>query len=292
MRSRWLACLVAAGVGCRDSGTVAVERPATIQRSPSIELASALTPNLALQLQGGLLPVGNGSTQAEIEISAGRAAELATIFARRFGPYNRTIYEKAAGPIDFASLVAGPRVFLVHSPYQPLSAEYAKPSRKAYGSYYVLNMLQSGRPVLSVAVSALAGDVEVRGGRLIPPKYYGNEFIMLPLPPSIEYPITPERAAQLASEATGKRVKSPPLLIGTTDRWAPQYGRWQLALDGTAADTVYVSWDGQVWLGRHRASEHRASLVRERDRASETRSVALRSGVPDELVRYSKGGPQ
>jgi len=248
---------------------------------------------MAVHSIAGRLPVG--SMPVEGNITEAEAAQLALTFARQFGPFNRSIYERAVGrSVNFNALTAHPRVLLTHSQYQPVSDLYSMPSRNALGSYYLVTLTEAERPVLSVAVSALAGDVQVLNGRLVPPKVYGNEFVMLPLWNGIEYPMSPESAVRLAAERTRRRVSELPVLLAPSaaSRWAPQYAIWRVVLErGPGFDTAYVSWDGGVWESTA-GGPHSASALLSAGLAPATVVLRLRPGVPTALRPYPMEGAQ
>jgi hypothetical protein len=176
-----------------------------------------------------------------------------------------------------------------------LSDEYDRPSRKDLGSYYLVTLRQAGDPVLSVAVSVLAGDLLVQDGRIHFPKSFGSEFIVIPYWRGHEYPISPERAAMIANEAVGRRVVSLPelLLPPVTDRWAPQYSMWRVVLEGDhgSLDTSYVSWHGEVLRGgRGHSRVHRAEATRTGNTTSEQAHLRIRADVPDRFTHVTRGG--
>mgnify|MGYP001596594024 CR=1 FL=1 len=226
-------------------------------RTETISLSEAVTPKVAAGLSlEGRFDVAVSANEPGIEITPARAAELALAFAQQYAPYSRSLFEKAAGRrLDFQKLLADGRVFYAQSPYDELDARYSKPMQKAAGGYYIVNLLQDGQPALSVAVSAKASDVEIRGGRLLFPRHNGNEFLALGVRRgNREFPIAPELAAVRAAEQSGAKVAAAPTLImpafGT---FAPHYARWRIPLDrpvatisGESVSVVYSEWDGRI----------------------------------------------
>jgi hypothetical protein len=267
------------------------------QRTPTISLEQAITGDAVASLREGLFQVGVPPDEPEVEITAERAVDLAVALVRQFGQSNRTTYEAAVGrSLRFNDMRADARVFFVRSPYGPIDHKYAKPSRKFLGGHYIVNLRQDGIIVLSVSVSALAGDLSIQDGRIVFPSFYGNEFVIVPVRPRWEYPIGPERAVRLASELAGPRVKEAPVLVrhGVTNLWAPQYGLWRVVFErparttgGSLVDTAYVSWEGDV-LTRSASTEPDRFLLTLADRSgSELVVLPSRPGIATRLTHTS-----
>ena len=166
-------------------------------------------------------------------ITAGQAREQAVAAAKTFGPALRPYLERNhGGPIDFSTLVPG-RTFYGASPYeQTLPADFHPGFRKAAGPYYLVILMEKGAPILNVAVSAYNTDVNVSDGRIggFAPRH-GEDFRIVAVKPG-ETPMTPERAAQIASTFARTRVAEAPHYEAPGLRQGiPQTGTWRVHLE-------------------------------------------------------------
>lgn len=161
------------------------------------------------------------------------------------------------------------------------------------GSFYLVTIVQDQRPVLSVAVSALASDVTINSaGRLQRPNVFGNEFRVRSIRPGDEFPISPELAARIGAEQTGARISAPPTLVAPPAGSAlPQFGRWLMQLDrsvtstdGRTVDAIYVDHAGKVLLPATTSLPEQRRLVRASDGLTELVSLKARPGRAHRLL--------
>jgi hypothetical protein len=104
-------------LGCADGNPLRSRPLSSPQRTPTGALDDALASELAAHLVNGRLTLPLEASPAH-EIASEEAARLALTYARQFGHFNRSIYERAAGfEIAFDQLEADTRVFLARSPY-------------------------------------------------------------------------------------------------------------------------------------------------------------------------------
>lgn len=228
---------------------------------------------------------------------------MARTFARQYGPFNRSIFEAGAGhPINFDSLVPSPQVFYAHSAYDTLPDRYSRPAKKGHGSYYLVTLEMKSTPIITVAVSALAGDLSIRSGKISHPRIHGNEFRMYPIRRGFEVPISRERAVRIASEFTGVKVREIPELVAPpVHDLAPQHSRWRIVLDHQVLfsneigkpidrDTVYVDWEGHVVVesARSAAPDRHVIVLAGDSIQTEIGTFAARPGFPRHFQRVTR----
>ncbi|MEA3245567.1 MAG: hypothetical protein U9Q74_05370 [Gemmatimonadota bacterium] len=196
-------------------------------------------------------------------ISSDVAADLAEKYVRVFGPFLRHPWEDQHGSrIDFAALKRGPRVVRSDSPIGATPADAGRSALKAWGPYYLVDLLGPGetRRTMTVGVSVYASDIEIteRGIQATGP--WGNEFrVWVAGPADIGEPrMSPEEAVRVAYLAFGARIRSVPTFVRVAPDVAPEIGRWRLELEhpvpmqnlATArrvlGDVVFVDRDGRL----------------------------------------------
>ena len=284
--------------GCATSG----DAPTAIDL-PMKELASIVTSDVARNLTAAgefVLPAAVKPASAPI-ISSERAADLAVSYLRTWGQFLETSWEfqRGGGDIDLTTLQPASRVFFAATPYQLLENVVHPANRKSFGPYYLVTFTSSGEPVLSIAVSAYNTDLGIdEKGMIVLPKYSGNDFIPLGLHAGRPWPMSPERAANIAAAATGARVASTPRLVLASKEWVPQAALWRITLDQPVAvrgkETRVRYATNEVFVGPHgtlkvprgpQPSEVAARVVtrlptREVPHDHGTRSIGMVPGMP------------
>ncbi|MGH8527162.1 MAG: hypothetical protein ACREXY_24035, partial [Gammaproteobacteria bacterium] len=231
-RTRILVVLAIPLAACHEPERLVLGPP------PEAELRSAISASLATSLDPrGQFPHPVQSSRQTI--GPARAIELAEAWRNTFAMNLVSAMEKDHGaPIDLQALTHDPRVLLAESPYD-IDASSPKPMRKAFSDYFLVNYKSgNGAIILSIAVSAIADDLEIVNGRLRFPKYFGNEFFMLAAPRDRPegLPFSPERAAVIAHERFSGIVTNVPRLLirgispPSRARGAPQYAIWSVPL--------------------------------------------------------------
>lgn len=232
------------------------------------------------------------------QISAAEAAEQAVVHMRMFGPLVRKYLEEQHGaPLDFARLEADPRVYYATTPYeQTIPPDFHPGLRKNLGPYYLVVLRSSGRPVLSVAVSAYNTDFVVRNGELHFPVNHGNNFMPQGAHVGREFsmPVSPERAVQIVAEATGARVVAVPALSLPQQTYVPQFARWRIALDRPVrvrgVETGQVRDVRELYVGNRgvisvpRTEQPGPVRVRDPEQEGEVR-INAREGMPTAFER-------
>lgn len=298
MRNGWLGLTAAVILaGCSEGLPPEPSEGGARQRAATVSVTQALTPQLAAILRAdGTLPIAS-EHQVGSEITPSRATELAVAFLREYGKYDRSVMEKVLGfQLRFDDLVPSERVFFAHSPYGEIDPRYSKPTAKAFGPYYLVSLMQDGVPAISIAVSAKASDLGMKGGKIVAPRRRGNEFHWLAIPQHVEFPITPERAVRIVSAETGALIASMPTLVAAiATREYPQYSRGRMILnkpvtvtlvDGSFAltDTVYVDWNGRLLV--RAARDQQADVARLRLAAGRADSEDVRLPTRPDFARH------
>jgi hypothetical protein len=118
---------------------------------------------------------------------------------------------------------------------------------------------------VSLAIAAGAADLSVVNGAIHPGAERGGEFFSLGIPSTWESPVgvTPERAAQLVGQATGRLIARAPKLIAASPRVAyPQGSTWQFELESPIpvrgvsdrvnrqTDRIHAGFHARVGLNR------------------------------------------
>lgn len=170
-------------------------------------------------------------------IDEGRALELAVAYLRTVGGNSALIAqlqsERRGGPVNIDRLKASNRVEAALSAYETTPPEYGAATLRSRGSAFIVRFLEDDEPVISVAVAAHATDVTIVDGKLQFPADFGNEFAIAgdPIGQGFETPISPERATQIAAEATGAKIDRQPLLRRPEWLFSVFYSRWLLHFD-------------------------------------------------------------
>ena len=206
-------------------------RPVDIRRHISEALAARLDSRgrfvLPAPAAGAYSQVTPGEA-AELALFAGQDAGRSTLFRSR-------LEEVHGAKIDFSKLRANSRVYYAATPYEPIPATFHPGLRNFYGPYYLVELEERGRPVVSVAVAAY-GEARVRDGQLIfpdrVPLLHGNEFQVQGIPRGKRYsiPVSPEQAVALVGSATHTRIVQIPELIRPEVYYASQFVRWKVTL--------------------------------------------------------------
>ena len=184
---------------------------------------------------GGLFETEPAAAEPFAQITPETAREQALAAVRAFGPGLRSYLESGHGaPIDFNSLRAT-RVYYGTSAYdQTLPSDLVLGLRKILGPYYFVVLSSGGEPAVSVAVSAYNTNIRVENGELrFLTLQQGHDFRLKGIKRGeIEgLPVSPERAVQLASTATGLRIASAPRLQLATALQIPQAAWWRIRLE-------------------------------------------------------------
>jgi hypothetical protein len=187
-------------------------------------------------------------------ITEARARDLAAAYVWTFatnpGFASLLQVQRGGASTDLSAPEPASRVEFAESPYEPVTTETSAPSRRSYGPFFVVRMLERGMPFLSLRVSAYATDVNIANGMLVFPSHSGGEFDWFGIPPAIvdQNPISPEVATETVAKATGAKVDEVPVLVAPHRDYAFQFARWKLRLDRPV--TLRVVSSGRQVLGR------------------------------------------
>jgi hypothetical protein len=229
-------------------------------------------------------------------ITSERAAELATTWAKQFGPFNRTLIETGfQRRVDFARLTAG-SVSLAESPYRDLSPELPMPEKKAIGPYYIVTLEQDGVPAVAVSVSAFSTDLTIKNGVIVFPLYSGHDFGWIGIRSGHHFPYPENAAVEAVQSRSGVRVAGPATLVRPAlGTWSPLYARWRIPLtahvlvrtqQGPSAelltDVVYVDQRGHLYV-----QTDNVEAPGLRDDPSDS-GPAVRNGMALNFVRVSE----
>jgi hypothetical protein len=246
MRSRAVTGLVAVAlvVACDDQ---------TPSMGPRIGGASALhvTGEAARQIEefGQFRLAG----PAAGELAEAQAIALARAYMIGAAPWIGGVWERDRGArIDVRRLTACPRAYYAASAFA-LPTDAQPSLQQAVGPQWLVSMCSpDGMPVLSVAVSALATDLRVEGGRLVGPG--GGQFTSAGIPARLSgVPVAPEEAVRLAAAGVGRRVTDVPELVLAGGPYAPQLAKWRLRLESPVtargAKSGVAQTTSEVYLG-------------------------------------------
>jgi hypothetical protein len=196
---------------------------------------SAVTAEVARSLTSSGLFVLRGPLSAGLaELSEDQVRNIARIWVKQFFPWVRGSIETDRGAkIDPAKLTVCSRVYYAESPYQTLD-EIADggAARRAYGPWWLVPLCIEGVPQVLLGVSSYATEIEIQGDQLRLSNSSGTEFVWRGIPMGArDFPVSPERATQLAAQATGSRIASIPRLVMPHFRdGGPALARWELML--------------------------------------------------------------
>jgi hypothetical protein len=166
------------------------------------------------------------------QVDASRADALGDAFEQTFGSFLVGTYDQDRGgsPIDIDGLTGCGRTYLAISPYADLPAGSPANVTRFVGTQWMVSLCNGPLPVISVAVSVYASDVQLQQ-RIIASQPAPNDFSDAAIPVGGSIPISPERAVQIAALATGRRITEVPELVLPSTPHAPQLARWRLILD-------------------------------------------------------------
>jgi hypothetical protein len=205
--------------------------PTALRGSLTSEAAKSLNQNGQFQLAG---PAAGAR-----ELSGTQAVQIADVWARQFAPkIRRTLERERGGPIAFERLRSCGRPLYAESAFEPLSAALPAGIRRAYESKWLVGLCAGKELQVSLAIAAGAADLAVVDGAIRQGAERGGEFFSLGIPKGWESPVglSPERAAQLAAVATGRRIAKTPRLIAASPRVAyPQGSTWEFVLESPVA---------------------------------------------------------
>jgi len=199
------------------------------------EVLAAVTPALSERI-GPDGRFGLSTSGREDEITALRAQELTTVWAKRFAPLEMKWLEETRGAaVNFKSLVVCGRALYARGAFERLPVTVPAPKRKPYGSWWLVTLCAGSEPQVSLAVSAEATELRIENGHIVFPFISGNEFFAIGIPPGHtgEFPMSPERAVvQLSGNhhalaSTVPELRMPLPLKGGP----PQASRWRITLD-------------------------------------------------------------
>lgn len=178
------------------------------------------------------------SAHAADEIDASRAQRLAEAWIRDFAPQLAPAIARHRGEaINVEALRVCERPFYARASHAAVGdSDVPLPTHRAYGAAWLVQLCDGGNePVVALKVAANATDTEIVDGHVRFPPRYGNEFLTLGLAPGQPLPISPERAVQLARQATGQRVRAVPELIRIEWREAPHFAVWRVRLESSVS---------------------------------------------------------
>jgi hypothetical protein len=172
-------------------------------------------------------------------ITPERAGQLARSFLLSYGRFLGPAWQRQRGaPVNWESLEMDPRILFAESPYQRFPDTYHPADRRHFGPWYLVHFSSGGAPVLAVAVSAYATDLQIADdGRVVEPFLGGEYFstVAVSLDPSVgptQYlPVTAEEAAMHVASQTGARVAEVPRLVLRDEQWHPVLAQWRVVLD-------------------------------------------------------------
>lgn len=233
-------------------------------------------------------------------INPARASELALAYMQHSGPFMRNHVESLHGaPVDLTALTAESRVVLAESPYESLESDLPAPHHKAFGSYYLVTLRAASKPVVTIAVSVYATDVETtnRGLRPTGPSS-GNEFRtwVISRQGAREPRLAPEHAVALAFQAFRVPVTEAPRFIRAGYEFSPHLGRWHVRLsrsvrvtsadqkEDRSTDVLYVSSDGGFSVPADVQAKGQVRVRSNRGNWNGDRSVAVRPGLATSFI--------
>ena len=219
--------LVSVAASCGDRGSPVEPGAAGVDRSWVIGAAAA-----ALDARGRfVLPA---APEATGELSRAQATALGAAYVTTFGPAGLLdAWEQDQGAaIDVAQLRPCPRTVYAATPYVAPADDVLVQIRRYVGAQWLVSLCDpAGASVVSVAVSALATDVRVEGGRIVTQPV--QAFFSVGIPAAVgEVPFAPAAAVDLAARATGRRITEVPVLVRAPIPYAAQVAKWRLVLDG------------------------------------------------------------
>ena len=239
------------------------------------------------------------------ELTQAQAVSLSTAYVRTAARWIGDSWERDRGtPVDFREVTACPRAYYAKSTLDLKGRGSASLRQFMGGKWLVSFCLPSGAPVLSVAVSAEATDLQVIDGHIVGEG--GMQFTSAGIPTAVAAaPLPPEDAARLAAERTGRRVIEAPELVLPPSPYPPQLAKWRVKLDGPVAmrgvssgnprvtDEVYVgfaeTWNSsELQLGSRQESQR---TVNDPGAAGAAVIIPVRVGYPTSFERATVEQP-
>jgi hypothetical protein len=170
-------------------------------------------------------------------ITREQAGEFAVAFVRKWGRFYVEDWSKERGsPVDPASLSPDPRIFYAETSFGRVPDGFHPAFRRAYGPWYLVTLVQGGKPAVLVAVSAYNTDLRIDAhGLLVHPFFSGNDFHAVGIAARTGTlgvrPITPEQAVEAVGRRTGARTQQTPDLHLLGKGQHPANAVWRLDLD-------------------------------------------------------------
>lgn len=247
-----MAAVVAASSACDESAPDPIATTAMHIVEPHL-IAGVQS---SLDTQGRFLLARPTAPDGIPMVSEGYAGELAQAYLRSWGVYMQAAWNRQRGaPVAWDRLEMDTRILFAESPYQRFPDGYHPADRRYFGPRYLVHFRSGSSPVLTVAVSAYATDVQIRSdGTIALPPMAGNEFMTTAVSvdpsvgPSQYSPVTPEEAAVHVAELTGAKVAEVPRLILRGTDWDPVLAQWRIVLDRSVR--VRNRGSGQIGASR------------------------------------------
>jgi hypothetical protein len=195
----------------------------------------ALTPAAqAMLASDGRFKTSAVALSSSPQLAEAEALTLATHFARHYAVHvKRYLESQRLAAINFAKLSPCGRILYAESPFTAdTTAQIAV--RNGLGPRWFVCLCSDGEPQLSVAVAALATEMQVDRDAIAFAESHGNEFFAVGIPSEWDgaLAVSPEQAAILANQITKKRVNSVPRLVIVGPGWIPQAAQWLIDLEG------------------------------------------------------------
>jgi hypothetical protein len=227
------------------------------------DVRTYVVPELAAELgPDGRFNLPAPPAEAYPQITAQQAEEIAVAWVRTFGKYFHGYLESRHGRrIDLSSLRIGSPVYYATTPYTPVPPDVHPGIRNTFGPRYILYMVSpDGIPVVEISVAAFT-EAWVEGKTLRFPSRHGDDVLPTPIPVGRGFtmPVSPERAVQIAANASGARAALVPDLLLPERDYDAVFSRWKVTLDrpvtvrtaargaGRIVRELYVGIYGQVF---------------------------------------------
>jgi hypothetical protein len=227
------------------------------------DVRAYVVPQLAAELDAdGRFNLPAPPAEAYPQITAEQAKEIAVAWVHTFAKYFHEYLEERHGRrIDLNSLKIGSPVYYAATPYTAVPPDVHPGLRNVFGPRYILYMVSpDGIPVMEISVAAYTG-AWVEGKELRFPSRYGDDVLPTPIPVGRGFtmPVSPERAVQIAANASGARAALVPDLLLPGRHYDAVFSRWKVTLDrpvtvrtaargaGRVVRELYVGLYGQVF---------------------------------------------
>jgi hypothetical protein len=254
---------------CSDSRSDAPSAPSRdeLQQAVIGDAAAGLDATGHFRLPASVSPVK--------EVTQSQAIALASVYITTAGlSFRRTLEKDRGGPIDIEHLQACGQAVYAATAFEPLGPDAPPALRRHFGSWWLVAFCgKSGGVEASVAVSALATELTIAGGRIDYGRSDGNEFFPIGTPPGWDSPVglSPERAVVRMGHRTGRRINQVPRLIAADPRAAyPQGAVWRIQLESRVhlrgRNSGRVLDDGTIYAGLHEDVGTSARMVSDDDR--------------------------